>query len=187
MTADAAADRELHACEADVVVGAPPAARDGRAERGRGCELLQDFGHVGLFAPLRQRTLLIEEGEQPHLPFEQEERRGGVGGDGRVEDHAGVDPLFGHLAHLLRAARLDELRLQLLVRKVDAQLLERVDRKVLEAEDVEQPDEAVLGGGAVVGRHPSVEPRQDPLKQRRVRCLGQRVARVGTRRPSGTG
>ena len=55
-------------------------------------------------------------------------------------DLGGIDPFFPVLGQLIFENLLVEKVLQLLVGDVDAKLLERVDRKVLEPEDVENPD-----------------------------------------------
>lgn len=98
-----------------------------------------------------------------------------------------IDLRHGHaLALVLEHAQLDqrvhELALQPLVREVDAELLEGVDLKVLEPEDVEQADEALVlaGGSAGVGAlaHARIDRRHDPLEGVDVEALCQRIARL---------
>ena len=70
---------------------------------------------------------------------------------------------------------LEEELLQLLVGKVDAELLEGVDRERLEAVDVEQPDELGRLGRLAADR--DVDLVDDVVEELRVHRLGQRVAR----------
>ena len=91
--------------------------------------------------------------------------------------------LDGRPVHLLVGVRLllgledeaEEELLQLLVGEVDRELLERVVRaEELEAEDVEQADEA--RALLRVARDGRVDRGDDPLEEARVHRLGQRVA-----------
>lgn len=70
-----------------------------------------------------------------------------------------------------------EVALELLIRKVDAELLEAIPLEVLKAKDVQDADvEVVLGR---VGLQVTVEPGHDPAEQSRVQGLGQRVPDIG--------
>mmetsp|Transcript_6645 Transcript_6645/g.16124 ORF Transcript_6645/g.16124 Transcript_6645/m.16124 type:complete len:339 (-) Transcript_6645:610-1626(-) len=68
-----------------------------------------------------------------------------------------------------------EVRLQLLVGEVDAELLERVDLELLEAKNVEDANE---GARLRVGEQANVDLLAQPVEETRIDRLGQRVAGV---------
>ena len=67
---------------------------------------------------------------------------------------------------------MTELLLELLVGKVDAELLEAVGLERLEAVNVEHADERVGRRGALQA---AINLRHDPVEQLRVHVLGERV------------
>eukprot|EP00754_Rhynchopus_humris_P010976 Rhum_TRINITY_DN14191_c0_g1::Rhum_TRINITY_DN14191_c0_g1_i1::g.71560::m.71560 len=81
-------------------------------------------------------ALVVEQGEHPDAVHHQPQARAVV----RALHLCYVNALRPALVHVLREDVVVVVVLQRLVRKVDAQLLERVVLEVLEPEDVEQPD-----------------------------------------------
>jgi len=69
-----------------------------------------------------------------------------------------------------------EVALELLVGQVDAELLEAVGLKILEAEDVEDANVELVAGG--VGLQVVVESVHDPAEESGVQSLGQPVSHV---------
>ena len=138
---------------------------------------------------LRRDALRVEEAEDAR---------------GRAADHVDAP----RVVHELRAARcarlrhafldiqprlrledpLDEELLQPLICEIDAQLLEAVRLEVLEAEDVEHPDERQLGRCAPVGRvraaEAAVDRAHDPDEDELVQRASERVARARALRGS---
>ena len=126
-------------------------------------------------------ALVVQRGEDAlALAVDERELRRVVGELDRLD----VDALALVLLDAQLHQRVHEGRLQLLVGEVDAELLERVEPKVLEAEDVEQADEALLVGGRPATRSvdalrlEDVERADDPLEDGLVHRLGEGVARV---------
>mmetsp|Transcript_17497 Transcript_17497/g.45739 ORF Transcript_17497/g.45739 Transcript_17497/m.45739 type:complete len:350 (+) Transcript_17497:1913-2962(+) len=74
---------------------------------------------------------------------------------------------------VLEDALIEEL-LQLLVTKVDGELLERVDLKVLETCDIKDPN--IVHGTVLRVREALVRAPYDPVEQLRVQCLRQRIS-----------
>ena len=97
----------------------------------------------------------------------------------RVVHKLDVAPVDG-LRLVLRLLRLEhvlvEVLLQLLVRQVDAELLERVQLERLKAVDVQDADEASAAG---VLPDAGVDLLHQPVKQAGVQSLGQRVPGLG--------
>ena len=102
-----------------------------------------------------------------------------------------LDPLLLVLFLLKREHVLVELLLQLLIRVVDRELLERVLGKDLKAKDIEQADEGELtlllslfgrlglfgfGGARVLDGDRGVDLLDDPAEHRAVEMLAQRVS-----------
>eukprot|EP00966_Prymnesium_polylepis_P329357 7385074-Prymnesium_polylepis.3 len=155
-----------------------------RYERGYERAAVVDEGLVQLLdvrrlRRLRQRALLVEQREHAQLAVDERERRRVVG-----EVEVGRVDALSHVVLLLQPAHgVDEVGLQLFVGIVDAELLERVDRKVLEAEDVKEADRlpivtAAVTAAAVAASHAPVELCDDPLEERRVDGLCQCVAHI---------
>mmetsp|Transcript_18602 Transcript_18602/g.62642 ORF Transcript_18602/g.62642 Transcript_18602/m.62642 type:complete len:210 (-) Transcript_18602:1064-1693(-) len=91
---------------------------------------------------------------------------------------------LGRVQLLLRLEdELEKELLQLLVCKVDAELLERVCLEGLEAVDVQQSDEGRRRRLAPLGARRAIDPADGALEEARVGGLGEGVARE--RRPLG--
>ena len=134
--------------------------------------LLRDRRAIRGVARLRRPALRIEDPEQSDgRLLDQPDARLVVG----VGDLDAADALVRVRRLLHLEDELQEELVQLLVREVDAELLERVGLERFEAEDVEQTDEAHGGGGTAKDR--AVDSRDDPIEQQRVQRLAERRAR----------
>lgn len=128
-----------------------------------------------LVRPLWYQALLSQLSQQPRVGRLE-------GGDQlavvRVGDIGRVDPVLLARLDRLGEHRLGEERLQLLIRKVDAQLLERVLLEDLEAEDIDNPDDAPAGAELATGGQRRVDLRDELVEELRVDGLCERVAVV---------
>jgi hypothetical protein len=142
-------------------------------------------GAVRLVDLARER--LVRRAREPALLVKDEEDAGRDAGGGALLEHrdallvvrlvdrhpadglADVDLLLG-----FKDARV-EVALQLLVRKVDAELLEAVGLEDLEAEDVEHRNRRAR---LRLRQQARVDLADEPVEERRVQPLAQRVARV---------
>mmetsp|Transcript_49202 Transcript_49202/g.155764 ORF Transcript_49202/g.155764 Transcript_49202/m.155764 type:complete len:592 (+) Transcript_49202:1942-3717(+) len=131
-----------------------------------------------LVRALWQDALLGEEAEEARLwRLERLDEVGVVA----VRDVCHVDALLLVRLHGLGEDGLGEERLQLLVGKVDAQLLHRVLLEDLEAKDVDDTDDILDGRVAVAALglgHRRVDLLDQLVEEPREDALGQRVARV---------
>ena len=117
----------------------------------------------------RQAALLVEQVEDAHTLGLEHVNAVLVVDEGdaaQAEALALIERLL-----VLEYALVEEL-LELLVAVVDAELLVRVDGKVLEAGDVEQADEAGRGGE----RNGAIHARHDVVEELGVERLGEGVA-----------
>ena len=140
---------------------------------------VESLGELGV-RRLGQPTHLVQQVKQPGRHAALLVRN--EGDAARIvgpRDRAPRDTL-GDVELLLRREDVQvERGLQLLIRKVDEELLERIRRERLEAEDIEQADEGGRRRGRVLAhraRELGVDERDRPLKERRVDRLHEPLA-----------
>mmetsp|Transcript_25602 Transcript_25602/g.82644 ORF Transcript_25602/g.82644 Transcript_25602/m.82644 type:complete len:204 (-) Transcript_25602:785-1396(-) len=127
---------------------------------GEPADLVEKVQHAGRLATLLER--------------QQRDGARVVGpGDGAARDAlGGVELLLGGEDVLVEGG------LQLLVGKVDEQLLEAISGERFKPKDVKDPDKAVGRGGRGEAAKPGIHEADGPVEERRVDSLGQCVARV---------